>query len=805
MATVETQQPTPPPPVRRRRFLTSWPLWIAVVSFPIAIWAGWVHQVPHGEVLLEPKGDNCPDYRSLTSTSTTTVGASSSTLAVSTELHLTLSGVTPASPPQDENLGQPDIPNDFTGCFIATSARIKSVTWADGRIDAVLELADDDPTVSTKLARDHSSITVDPCNPSTIDSDSYWSPAICGANTNNTVVVRTSPPIDTLLTTPFPTKTQTGDDYVETSWQFTGSTPPLTVDIDVPFTVMATSWLHGDGATNYLLKFTDSAIGVDLRYLAEAIAFWTAVVAAIWILRRRENSVGWRQRFDYRILLIALAGILLAVKIPKAGHLGPDIALGFVNVLVWGILSAALAPKKWLPAVGVLVAAPLATLSFLAIALPPHPIKDALFLVYFVLLLMLVGVGAWALWKQITTIFVLTELDAGPTQWQLLYGRVLSCVMVGAFVVAVGFPIGTVLNRGGYTYDQYQYLAADLTWSTGILFREALAWTTILLLVSFLAAYIGRPAAATTSVAAVLALMVSLSAPWTNGVSIVVVAAIPVWFLQFGVLWLAFKRITARSDNRYLAHAADGVDDADLLKAATASSADAATSAHAPQEIPAQDATPAPVRAARQRLLIAGPRSQRLENAKVCGQIAGILAIVPVAYMIWTTLSSLGSQFSTNTGLLIVAVFAVLELVRWVVSGFAFGYLYPDLPGRIGAVKALAFSAIYIASCAAPLMIARGFGHDLVHETVYRSSQFALFSIVLAVVYDLWTVRSKGGDWQELQKIYDLEDYGRIAATVAPAAILILTVAHEIIAGSGFDVADSLLSAVTDVLRSGPL
>src|SRR5205823_5088660 len=128
-------------------------------------------------------------------------------------------------------------------------------------------------------------------------------------------------------------------------------------------------------------------------------------------------------------------------------------------------------------------------------------IKVALLLVYFVLLLMLVGVGAWALWKQITKIFVLTELDAGPTQWQLLYGKVLSCVMVGAFVIAVGFPIGTVLNRGGYTYDQSQYLAANLTWSTGILFREALAWMTILLLVSFLAAYIGRAAAGASSTA----------------------------------------------------------------------------------------------------------------------------------------------------------------------------------------------------------------------------------------------------------------------------------------------------------------
>ncbi|AGB26711.1 hypothetical protein Mycsm_06574 (plasmid) [Mycobacterium sp. JS623] len=804
MATVEKPPRTSrQTPHSRLAFLKSWPFWIALVSFPIAIWAGWVHQPPHGEVLLEPKGDNCPDYSTLTSTSTTTVGAPSTTLEISTELHLTLTGVTPASPPVDENLGELDSPNNFTGCFLATDARIKSIVWADGRVDAVFELADSDPTVSRKLGRDHSSLTVDPCNPTLFETD--WIPAVCEAKADNTVLVRTTRPIGTVLTAPFPTQTKTDGDTVETTWHFMGSTPPLTIDIDVPFTVMATSWLYGSEGSYYTLQSAHSKLGIDLQYLTDVSAFWMAVLATTWILRRRNPELRWWQRFNYRILLVFVAGALLAVWVPKVGHLGSDMTAGFVTVAVWGVLSAALAPRKWLSAIGTLVAALVAILGILAVTLPPHPVQDVLLNLYLALLLILVGTGAWTLWQQMTTIFTLTQVDERPTQWQVLYGKVLSCVVIGAFVIAVGFPIGTVLNRGGYTYDQSEYLAANLTMSTGILFREALAWMSILLLVSFLTAYcVGNGTAAAIPIAAVLALMLSLSAPWTDRMSIVVVTAIPVWLLQFGVLWVAFRRLTMRGDDRYLAHAAEDVEDTELLRVAIGKALIPAGASGTDDQgqASADDALTKRTRAARQRLLALGPRKNRLDNAKVSAQISGVVAIVPVAYMIWTTLSSLGDRFSTNTGLLIVVVFALLELVRWVVSGFVFGYLYADLPGRIGPVKALSFSAIYIISCAAPLMVAQGFGRDLLHEAIYRSSQFALFTIVLAVLYDLWTVRSRDGDWQELQAIYDLqEDYGRIAATVAPAAILLLTVGHQIVAGSGFDVANSLLSGITSVLK----
>ena len=191
----------------------------------------------------------------------------------------------------------------------------------------------------------------------------------------------------------------------------------------------------------------------------------------------------------------------------------------------------------------------------------------------------------------------------------------------------------------------------------------------------------------------------------------------------------------------------------------------------------------------------------RLDNAKGAAQVAGILAIFPVGYLVWTTVGQLGGQLSTGWGLLVVVLFAFLEFVRWIVSGFVFGYLYSALPGRIGPMKALTFSGIWILSCLGPLVLARALGQDLVQETIYRSAQFALFVILLTIIVDLRKVLSEGGTWRDLQAVYDVRDYREIVAAVVPAALLIVTLAQQIVSGSGLSVADSLLNAIPSVFK----
>ena len=154
--------------------------------------------------------------------------------------------------------------------------------------------------------------------------------------------------------------------------------------------------------------------------------------------------------------------------------------------------------------------------------------------------------------------------------------------------------------------------------------------------------------------------------------------------------------------------------------------------------------------------------------------------------------------------MLIVALLAFLEFTRWVVSGFVFGYLYSRLPGRVGPVKALSFAAIWIVSCVGPLVVALSSGSNLTQEVEYRSVQFALFAIVLAVLFDLKTVRTAGGTWRDLRNVYNLQNYGEVAAAVTPAALLALSLAHQAITGSApTAVANTLLTGIPGVLK-GP-
>jgi hypothetical protein len=91
-------------------------------------------------------------------------------------------------------------------------------------------------------------------------------------------------------------------------------------------------------------------------------------------------------------------------------------------------------------------------------------------------------------------------------------------------------------------------------------------------------------------------------------------------------------------------------------------------------------------------------------------------------------------------------------------------------------------------------------GLDVSQQLIYRSAQFALFVIVLAVLIDLATIRSAGGSVRDLQKVYALQNYGQIAAAVAPALALAVTVVKELMAGSGLEVAQAFLNGISAVI-----
>jgi hypothetical protein len=826
---------------------STWPLWmvllIATVGAGGGILMGWIHPTTpetttmgHAEKNLATPGGaqgadvtmanahrrafnhvrgkpspvpDCPTFDNITSEFTTTLSADTS-LVIASTLHVTVTGITPQYPLLHDNLQRPEGTREFASCFIATYSDIKQITWGDGKLDVDIDLLWDDTNgytnqlVRPRFGFSDSTLTVDLC------AHPEWVKGvrtICQIGAKNTVVVRVKQPLGSFESIPFPGKQQTKDDYVESTWQFEGPMPPLRVELDVPATVVATSWLHWDRSRNYHLPFSGSAATVDLFYVADASAMWIALIVAAILVWRGVGSGRWWGP-AVRLSLVAIAGVLLAIQIQKFGRLNaPYLANGVIVVLAWGILSAAVARsmRALLVIVGLSLAA-LVLLVTLAVWPGAYFIGSPLMVAFCALLICLVLTAGWVLWDQLVTLFVLGYLNDETAIWRVRYHNAVYgvyCLIAAAFMFGVGFPVGETL-RAGRGQGRIWEMSADLIWSTGISFRYPLTWVSLLIAISFLAEYllnlpngkVGR------AVAWVLALIVSLSAPWTSRFAIG--TWIPVWVLQFCILGIAFRLLSSGAGQRPLRQ----LRNTRLLQAATVAPQKkaAALTPEEPEAVAKPSKTPLPEvdPSAGSRLLILGSERGRLPNAKAAAQIASVIAIIPVAYLVWTTVATLGGLLSNNTGILVVALLAILEFARWVVSGFVFGYLYSNLPGRIGPVKALAFAAIWIVSCIGPLVVAHGAGIDLTKETIYRSAQFALFAIVLAVLIDLKTVKSAGGTWRALQQVYDLQNYGEVAAAVAPAALLAVALAQQIAAGSGLDVANTFLSGITPVLQGHP-
>jgi hypothetical protein len=785
----------------------------------------------------------CPVAQDVTSRFTTTVSGDRS-MGITSTLHVAMTGVVPPHPPLDvpadvltdngllpvkNTLEQSDGAALFAGCFIATDAEITALQWADGRLEADLNLRWNDTTygytndlLKATVGRNHATLGIDLCKP-----HPHWGRGtreICGTGTKNTVVVRTQHPIANREATPFPNSEAPEGDYVDTTWRFDGPMPAITVTVDAPSNVMAKSWLYWSRTRIFGLPAHSSA-SIDMDYIADASAGWLALITAAVLLRGKRVSGGGRLNPSQRLLLVLLAGLLLAVEIHTLGDVRWPYSNGAVIAVTWAILSAAVAAKRVVLTTTALAAAALVPIGVLASrgrVLTSTQI-DLLITGFSIAMVALVIIAAAAVWIQVKTLFSVAYLDHYSSKWHAIYRGVIDSAIVVAFMFGLGLTVGEAL-RGPHTGPLVEDIALKLTWFTGLLFRGALEWISLLLAISYVVCYlISRPRGpivapgwlrwpsvrgANRTVAALFALTLCLAAPWMSG-RFGLGLAIPVWVVQFGLLWAAFTLLRGTARLRLLMRRQD-LRITDLLKAATGPTHDE-PSAHDSGAEPDGSAgatllaAETPELKAGSRLLVIGSEKGLLLNAKAAAQVASVIAVVPVTYVIWTTLSEVGGQLQTATGILIVALFAVLELTRWVISGFVFGYLYPRLPGRVGPVKALAFAAIWTLSSIGPLVIAQASGINLVNETIYRSAQFALFAIVLAVVIDLKTVTAGGGSWQKLASIYDvdLKSFGDVAVAVAPLALLILTLAQQIHAGSGLDVAKTFLSGVTGVLK-GP-
>lgn len=202
-----------------------------------------------------------------------------------------------------------------------------------------------------------------------------------------------------------------------------------------------------------------------------------------------------------------------------------------------------------------------------------------------------------------------------------------------------------------------------------------------------------------------------------------------------------------------------------------------------------------------------GPFRDVRSRANVSLAWATLLSVVPVAYLIWGTLTTL-PKYSTqpiNTSYVLSQI--VAEIVRWVLTGWLYGLLVPVLPGRVGPVKALWLSGAWFAA-SVPIVILDGWtGANPGRGWLFPGLQLLLFLTALAVLVDLSTVHAwMGGrtslmeSWTTLLEVYNFEGVRKVALYAAPAAAAVIAVGQQVVTGTSLDFVNSLLSQLPGLL-----
>ncbi|HJT96482.1 MAG TPA: hypothetical protein VJ777_31780 [Mycobacterium sp.] len=635
--------------------------------------------------------------------------------------------------------------------------------------------------------------------------DSFY-PAPLVAGEDNAVVAEIRAP------QPFPDTALTSDRSVEYTWVFDPyeHEPLLTVPLAIPLRLSAASWID-DTAWFHTLpviyEADDRKVLIDARYLSYAASALIAAVAAALVL-------GSGRLLAITAAFAVMGGLRLYVTPAPETE---QVERALVAIIAWTVLLTALYPAKlrYMPLILVGAVYPIWRLGASTDFIMSSTFKGIVYLI----LLVTVTCSVIALWIQLIRLFDLRG-DRHDTDYQ--FRNALHAAGLLAFAFTIAFPIGLTLGARedtsldsllywtNYSLEQWTYSSLQLV---PLIVASLIATEFFSRELACIPRYV--------PITAALSLLLTLSAPWNEGGSARFIIALPLWIVQWAVMWAAFSRwVPSRDEDVPRCPPIGGPGDDSFLSSnggptgrsgwhpilfrwagrRITTSSSARTGPTIPRTAAIAEAT-----------LGAGPtplstsplRDSELDTARTSARMAGYMAVVPVAYFVWTTLGHLMDALSWPDGAITIVVAIVVETARWVVGGFVFGLLFHTiLKGAIGPLKGLAFAGVWAMGCVAPAAIARGAEIDLGHQILYRIAQFAVFFIILGVLLDWNTLKKRGnGSWKELRDHYRRDNSGELAIAVAPTVLTVLTLIQQIFAGSPGDVATSFVEGIGSVIN----
>ncbi|MFV8165288.1 DUF6185 family protein [Mycobacterium sp. 134] len=782
-------------------------VWLLLVPAVIGILGGLALGYRSGATIGTFTSDGpCPSAQHVTSQIHVDVAERDKKLDIHPTLRVQMTGVNPPEPNWDR-LDLMGGAFHFSECFLPRFATLTYIEWSKGQLTARFDLSDhitvdrspsryaDEPPVTAALGMSTSRIRIDLCRPPKEELESRG--LVCRDDADTTINIRINNPKSLKtqpIAAPFPQRTDQSGGHADYSWIFSGPAPPVSVSMDTPLTAAATTYLQSNAASRFEVTSSDRyTFGLNLNYLAFGASAVTALIMGACAVRDPKTIL---KLIAIAVGTVTLGGLWLRLDQSPSTYLidyAPFVLLG------WFFITVGIARIRTQLLATFLLLTGLAAALVLWIVPDGPQSATPTFVVLAVALLALTVTAVTQIFGQVMHVFDVRD-DNRTTDYQ--FRNTLTAAAVLAACAVLTFPVGSALGDKNDTTPLPADIAHELS-TSGQAAAHAFIQLVPLIVVSVLAVYLlparrFTPAKWSLPIGA-CALMLSLAAPWSDAGLLVVVIAIPLWLLQWLVLWLGQRRFATRTaspvtESRQALLAA--------VRAEAAEHERIRRNRKANTDAPRvdEDAVSPTIDAGRQ-LVALGPCDGQLATASFAATRAGYIAVVPVAYFLWNALGALGANLTFGWGALIILTGLLTEAARWIVAGFVFGYFYPKLLGRIGPFKALEFAGLWVLSAAVPFAVAHAFGIDMLNEFIYRSAQFALFIIVLAIVMDYATITKARGGWRDLQKVYALHTYGETVAAVVPAALLVITLGQQILAGSAFDVAASFLSGITDVIK----
>jgi hypothetical protein len=187
-----------------------------------------------------------------------------------------------------------------------------------------------------------------------------------------------------------------------------------------------------------------------------------------------------------------------------------------------------------------------------------------------------------------------------------------------------------------------------------------------------------------------------------------------------------------------------------------------------------------------------GPRTTWWQNGILAASFAAILALIPLGRYIYNY-SSPSSGFAP---LYVIRDF-VSEWARWIVAGAVFGCCYAYLPGRVGAIKAIALVATIGATIGAFALVPTS---HLPPRLPSNLLLLGLFLVVIGIFLDWLALRERRIDTRHLGDLYEMQMLRR-AATLTPLLLGGLAISNSIAGGNWHDVGN-LFNGLLDVVKS---